>query len=269
MTSLLRLLLPSTRKTTTAATKPRVIARDVVSVTLADGRSVDVQRVRDPRARRLRLSVDERGARLTLPLRASLVSGNRFLHEHRDWLDAQLGAHDDGALPPLVRGEPTWLPLRGALLPLRWEDGRFARLQRDDVGLVLQLTARAGSGAMRRAIRDFYETEARADIARWLPKYLPGLPRAPSQLRLKTMSSQWGSLAPNGALALDLSLVLATPAAFEYVLVHELCHLIHADHSAAFWDEVARRCPQWPEQRAYFHAEGRRLKRSLRRLLAD
>ena len=66
--------------------RPRRIERDVMQLALDDGRSIDIQRVRDPRARRIRLSVDDRGARLTLPVRASLVSGERFVREHRDWL---------------------------------------------------------------------------------------------------------------------------------------------------------------------------------------
>ena len=82
------------------------------------------------------------------------------------------------------------------------------------------------------------------------------------------MSSQWGSLAPDGAVALDLALVLARPSAFEYVLVHELCHLMRADHSRAFWREVEARFPAWREERDYFHADGRRLKATLRSLLA-
>src|SRR3546814_8781339 len=61
-------------------------------------------------------------------------------------------------------------------------------------------------------------------------------------------------------MSLDLSLVLGAPAAFEYVLVHELCHLVHRDHSPAFWREVQARFPDWQSQRDYFHAEGRRLK---------
>jgi predicted metal-dependent hydrolase len=117
-------------------------------------------------------------------------------------------------------------------------------------------------------LREFYEAEARADIGRWLPRYLPALPRAPARIRLKVMSSQWGSLSADGSLALDLALVLGRPSAFEYVLVHELCHLVHANHSPAFWREVEARFPAWPDERAYFHAEGRRLKASLRALLA-
>lgn len=252
------------------ARPPQRVQRDVLELELDDGRRIEVQRVRDPRARRLKLSVDERGARLTLPVRASLVSGERFLHEHRQWLAAQLERHlpAGDALPLLLPGVTLALPLRGDAVPLHWHDGRYIRIERDEAGIRLQRPARATEAALRRALRAFYEAEARADIGRWLPAYLPGLPRAPRQIRLKVMSSQWGSLAPDGSLALDLALVLARPSAFEYVLVHELCHLLQANHSPAFWHEVETRFPAWREERRYFHAEGRRLKAMLRALLA-
>lgn len=255
-----RLLAPKLRV-------PRTIERDTLSLTLADGRTIDVQRVRDPRARRLKLSVDERGARLTVPLRASLASGDRFLAGHRDWLATQL-VHYAAALPGLQREGTPFLPLRDAQLPVLWRDGRCARVHREDDMLVFDAPARAGIAALRRALRDFYEGEARADLGRWLPRYLPGLPRPPRRLAFKIMTSQWGSLAPDGSIALDLSLVLARPQSFEYVLVHELCHLVHPDHSRRFWREVEARCPGWRDERDYFRAEGRRLKASLRALLA-
>ncbi len=248
----------------------RSIERDTVTVQLADQQQLQVQRVRDPRAKRMKLSVDERGARLTLPLRASLVSGERFLLEHRPWLALQLQRFEpDAALPALVRLQTSVLPLRGATLPLHWHEGRFARLTITDDALDFHLPARASDALMRRALREFYEAQARADVGGWMPRYLPGLPRAPSRLRLKVMSSQWGSLSPDGSLALDLALVLGDPQAFEYVLVHELCHLIHANHSPAFWREVETRFPHWREQRGYFQANGRQLKAGLRRLLSS
>src|SRR5687768_3803276 len=85
------------------APRTPVIERDVTSLVLGDGRHVEIQRVRNPRARRLRLSVDERGARLTLPTRASLKSGEAFLEAHRDWLSDQLERYTLTGLPTLQR----------------------------------------------------------------------------------------------------------------------------------------------------------------------
>lgn len=251
------------------ARTPRSVERDTVTLALDDGRSLEVQRVRDPRAKRLKLSVDERGARLTLPWRASLVSGDRFLQQHRDWLAEQLSRYaPDEEIAALTPGVAATLPLRGDDLPLHWHEGRFTRIARHEDGIHVTLSARTGDATLRKTLRAFYEAEARADIGRWLPGYLAGLPRAPRQIRLKVMSSQWGSLAPDGTLTLDLALVLGRPSAFEYVLVHELCHLLQANHSPAFWGEVEARFPGWRDERAYFHAEGRRLKSRLHRLLS-
>ena len=263
MTRLLRLLSPGPVANDGA---PRQV-RESIPLVLDDGRRIDVLRVRDPRAKRLKLSVDERGARLTLPWRASLVSGDRFLHEHRAWLGAQFRAFAQSGAEALVPGVSAQLPLRGALVPLRWCAGRVHRLGLDADGAWFETPAQPRPAASMCALRDFYEAQARTDVARWLPAHLPGLPRPPARIVFKRMSSQWGSLAPDATLVLDLSLVLARPSAFEYVLVHELCHLARADHSRAFWHEVERRFPEWRAERAYFHAEGRRLKATLHALL--
>ena len=264
MHSLFRLLAPAR-----TAAKPPAIQRDSIPFVLADGRRIDVLRVRDPRARRIKLSFDERGARLSLPLRASLVAGERFLHEHRDWLSAQFALQAVHSGCGLQRDATAALPLRGIETPLRWRGGRATRIDFDDDGtLVFSAPASAGDAALQRALRDFYEAQGRTDVGRWLPNYLPGLPRTPRRIVFKRTSTQWGSLAPDGSLALDLSLVLARPSAFEYVLVHELCHLLHADHSRRFWREVERRFPDWRDERSYFNREGRALKTRLRTLLA-
>lgn len=250
------------------APRPRKIERDSFELCLPDGDPVTVQRVRDPRARRMKLSVDERGARLTLPARASLLASERFAAEHGGWLQRQLAQYREPVLEPLQRDLTTALPLRGQSQPLRWQVGRYTRLQQEDDGhLAFSVPPQAGPAALRRALTEFYQAQARADVGGWLPRYLPQLPRAPRQLRFKPMSSQWGSLAPDASLGLDLALVLARPSAFEYVLVHELCHLIHANHSPAFWAEVEARCPHWRAEREYFREHGRGLKARLRTLL--
>ncbi len=239
-----------------------------MTLQLADGTSTQVQCLRHPRARRMRLSVNERGVRLTLPPRASLRAADAFVHAHRDWIATQLRrAVASAALVRLDEGT-IGLPLRGQVLPLRRECARHAYLAHTGEVIVLALPAHAGPAVLRRAMHEFYLAQARADIGRWLPRYLPDLPRAPRTLRIRPLSSLWGSLSASDALSLDLALVLGTPAAFEYVLVHELCHLIHRHHQRAFWREVEARGQDWRAQRDYLRAQGTHLKAQLRQLLA-
>ena len=246
--------------------RPAPPAAEIRPLALADGREVPVRWVRDRRARRLRLIVSDKGARLTLPTAASVRMAEAFLHEHRVWLAEQLDRQHPDDAPLFGRGWAEPLPLRGMHAPLAWREGRFARATLTEHGIELQLPDRADDRRARAALRDFYLQQARTDLGNWLPRYLPALPRPPASLRLRPLSSLWGSLSPTDAVSLDLALVLGRPSAFEYVLVHELCHLLHADHSPRFWREVETRWPHWREERDYLRGEGLALKATLARL---
>ena len=248
-----------------------------VEVLLPDGATVPLNRVRDRRARRLRLTVSERGVRLSVPWRVSERIANAFVQDHAAWIAEQWRRLRD------VRPAVSWafgalptLPLAGREWPVEWIESRSARIERvDEAGelagtgprLCFHAPRGASSAALRRALLDFYAAQARAAVHRWLPAYLPGLPRPPREFRVRALSSLWGSLAPDDTVSLDLALVLGPPPAFEYVLVHELCHLIHANHSPAFWREVAQRCPDWKAARGVLRSDaGLALKATLRAL---
>ena len=245
-----------------------VSGSETITLRLPDGNELPVLRVRHPRARRIKVSVSERGVRLTLPMRASLRAADAFLLEHRDWIAAQLPRWKAAQDVAPFGFDTESIPLRGESIPLTWREGRYARVLREDDRVVIQLPPCAGIASAQRALREFYLVEARADVARWLPKYLADLPRPPSALRIRPLASLWGSLSARDALSLDLAMVLGRPSAFEYVLVHELCHLLHRNHSRTFWRAVEARWPQWREERTYLHADGAVLKAGMRRLIA-
>lgn len=240
----------------------------VLHVTLPDGRIVPVKRVDSRQVRGLRLTVTERGVRLTVPPRTSDRRAVAFAQEHAGWLAGQL-AQTFGDASPLRIGETSTLPLRGADVPLHWRDGRFLRIEIEGDAVVATRPPAIADAKVRKAFAAFYLAQARADVGRWLPKYLPTLPRGPKSITIRPLTSLWGSLAPGDRMRLDLALVLAPPAAFEYVLVHELCHLLHANHSPAFWAEVEQRFPDWPAQRDLLRARGRPLKAALRAVCED
>jgi len=191
-----------------------------------------------------------------------------FLSEHRDWLQAATGQarqHSDALVR--ARARPG-VQLRGERLPIEWREGRFARAELGEHGLLLTQPVGGSDQRMRAALKDFYLQQARIDLGLWLPKYLPTLPRAPVAVKLRPLSSLWGSLSPSDGLSLDLALVLGRPSAFEYVLVHELCHLIHRNHSRRFWQEVETRWPHWRQERDYLHGDGLAIKAELRRAVS-
>jgi len=238
------------------------------TLVLANGDAVPVRWVRDARARRLRLIVNERGVRLTLPRHASIRVAETFMFEHRDWVQEQLAKRPKISREPFAFGRDLELPLRGERRQINWLDGRYLKIAANEDRIDIVRPERASDAQLRAATKAFYLQEARADIGAWLPKYLPNLPAAPANLRLRALSSLWGSLSASDGLLLDLSLVLGRPSAFEYVLVHELCHLLHRNHSRRFWREVEKRWPLWREERDYLHGEGLGLKAELRRLTA-
>ena len=240
-------------------------ARDLL---LRSGESVPVRWVRDARARRLRLIVNDRGVRLTVPRSASVRLAETFLFEHRDWLQMQLAKRPATETRLFAREYDRELSLRDQRLPIEWREGRYARAELGEHGVLLTQSANGSDRQMRSAVKDFYLQQARIDVGLWLPKYLPSLPRAPIALKLRALSSLWGSLSPSDSLSLDLALVLGRPSAYEYVLVHELCHLIQRNHSRRFWREVEARWPDWRQERDYLHGDGLAIKAELRRTVS-
>jgi predicted metal-dependent hydrolase len=225
--------------------------------------------VRDARAKRLRIIVNENGVRLTVPLRCADRVAREFLFEHRAWLTQHWQQRPQvKPLEAFALFETNEIMLRAERLPLQWRQEKFTQVYREDQDIVVALTARAGLPQAKRALKEFYLQEARRDIGAWLPKYLPHFPTALLSMQLRALSSLWGSLSPSDGLLLDLSLVLGKPSAFEYVLVHELCHLVHRDHSRRFWREVEKHFPYWREERHYLRGEGLLLKSELKRVIA-
>lgn len=67
----------------------------------------------------------------------------------------------------------------------------------------------------------------------------------PTDLIIQRMDKRWGSCTPRGKIILNTELIKAPPGCIEYVIVHELCHLVHHNHSRAFFDLQERMFPDW------------------------
>ncbi|WP_224744113.1 M48 family metallopeptidase [Pontibacter aquaedesilientis] len=67
----------------------------------------------------------------------------------------------------------------------------------------------------------------------------------PSSIVLREMPTRWGSCTPKGKIILNPELIKAPKGCIEYVIVHELCHLVHHDHTQKFFDLQEKEMPGW------------------------
>lgn len=120
--------------------------------------------------------------------------------------------------------------------------------------------------ALRRTMtaspRDVAEEQAlRADAGRVLPARLldmaASLGRTVARVTIRSQRTRWGSCSPSGRISLNWRLVLMPDSVRDYVLLHELTHLVHLDHSRRFWRELERVCPWHREARAWLKINGR------------
>jgi predicted metal-dependent hydrolase len=76
------------------------------------------------------------------------------------------------------------------------------------------------------------------------------------RIRIGDQRTLWGSCSARGTLSFNWRLILAPLEVVDYVVVHELCHLLVPNHSPSFWSLVERRRPGWREQRAWLREYG-------------
>ncbi|HSN67231.1 MAG TPA: SprT family zinc-dependent metalloprotease [Fusibacter sp.] len=82
------------------------------------------------------------------------------------------------------------------------------------------------------------------------------LDRKPTKISIKTQRKRWGSCTSKGHILLNWRLILAPLEVIDYVILHELCHLYHMNHSKQFWDLVSKIDPHFGEKRLWLKQYG-------------
>ena len=80
-----------------------------------------------------------------------------------------------------------------------------------------------------------------------------------NRITIRDQKTRWGSCSAKGTLSFNWRLMLAPPAILDYVVVHELCHLTHMNHSAAFWQAVEAVYPDYRSARRWLKEHGQEL----------
>jgi predicted metal-dependent hydrolase len=203
--------------------------------------------LRQAAGRRLSVRIDERGVRVGAPPRLTFGEIEAFLRSHGEWVLEKLDEYSAGQRQRHVRiSDGVRLPVLGDEVVVRvvsgsnrvlWREGELVIAARPDH----DLSAMARRGLQRRALEHFSVR---------LGHFAGRMGRAVPPFGLSSARTRWGSCSTRTGIRLNWRLV-HLPAHFgDYVIAHELAHLVEMNHSPRFWAVVEGLYPEWRDVRA-------------------
>ena len=210
--------------------------------------------LRSQRARRASLRVDPAGRRivLTAPVRMARATAVDFAHAQAGWIAARLKRlperrpFADGADVPLF-GTPHRIRHRTDARGTVWREAN-------------EIHVAGRPEHLPRRLKDWLTAELRERLVPLVQAKAAQVERPVRRITVRDTRSRWGSCAPDGRMSFSWRLVFAPPEVLDYLVAHEVAHLVHHNHSTRFW-ALARELCEGPIEapQAWLKAHGETL----------
>lgn len=156
-----------------------------------------------------------------------------------------------------VPGEESGLLLLGREYPLIKVPGKRAGFDDSNFFVPDGLSAEDTAAALK----EVYRSLAKNYLVRRTYELADQFGETVASVKINSARTRWGSCTSKGNINLSLFLVMAPEGAVDYCIIHELSHLKHMDHSAAFWRLVGSRCPDYEKRKEELRVLNLRLMR--------
>ena len=221
------------------------------------GETVVVDRLVRSRRRTVSLLVDEQAALVVrAPLKMPLRDIEEILHQKRDWIRKHQAAmrHRLSQRPARLYAEGEGFLWLGRTLRLQ-PQAHLRHVSRED-GLLLLPEGDPETSANH--IVRWYREEARAVITERVRLWSALMGLTVDRITLTNAVRRWGACSGRANLSFAIRLVMAPLDVIDYVVVHELCHIVHKNHGPQFWELVAEQMPDYVLHRKWLaeHAHG-------------
>ncbi len=216
---------------------------------------------------RIRVAAVDR-IEVTAPLRFPKAEIAALLRGREAWIARQLAKLAAVAASPVnAAAEPGAELLylgQARRLTVLWGGVARAEVDAEDERIFAQLPAAPPpeqAAVLSAALRGWYIERARAVLTERTAHWAGALGVRPRRIFIREQKSRWGSCSSRGNVSYNWRVVMAPPAVVDYLVIHELCHMKEANHSAAFWRLVEEADPDYKEHRRWLRTHGALLTR--------
>lgn len=210
-----------------------------------------VEVIRTPRRKSATLKVEEGLVSVVTPTSLPTERIQKLLDDKNSWINEKLKIQQKAAPPSTkdyISGEAySYLGrnyrlkiVRGSFEPAKLKEGRL---------IVTMPPGVDHPHMVRNSIARWYKNKAQEKLINKVERYAPIVGVTPNSVSIKTFKSRWGSCTAKGGLEFNWKIMMAPNSIVDYVVVHELCHLIRHDHSPKYWREVERVLPDYRKRK--------------------
>ena len=175
----------------------------------------------------------------------------------------------------IYRNLAEWKDLNASAVAREWVNGetflylgrayRLSLVSGQECALLLKegrfclsrtVVEQGGTAAARQAFEAYFADKGMQRISERGAWFAPKVGVDIAGIKVKEMGYRWASCGKNGRLNFHWKCMMAPPKIIDYIVVHELCHLHHRNHTDAFWNEVDKVMPDYRERKAWLRKHG-------------
>lgn len=219
-----------------------------------NGRNITYTLKQSRRIRGIRLEIRAgSGLTVVVPVNYKYDQIQQILDEKTSWI-----------LKHLPAGRPRQIPLfkkevdHGEKIPYLGQDVRVIISSGPDntagvelKGQSIYIHMKARQKSIARVLEKWYRMQAEVIFRQKAQKFSVFMDLRYKEILIRGQKTRWGSCSHTGNLTLNWKLMLAPEPVIDYVIMHELAHLKHMNHSRRFWEYLSRFCPQWRQHRQW------------------
>lgn len=226
------------------------------------GKGFDAEVIRTDRRKTATVKVEEGRVSVVVPRSTSTDKVQALVSRKTRWIREKLLLHREHQPPkPKEHVSGECFTYLGRNYRLKVESGPSKSVKLKGGRLVVQVppSVQKRDQYVQNALTDWYRAHALEKLQEKVERYSKVVRVSPASVGIKTFKARWGSCSTKGNVELNWKVIIAPNRIVDYVVVHELCHLHHHNHSPDFWRCVERVFPDYAESKDWLRVNGRNL----------
>ena len=218
--------------------------------------------IRSPRRKTAAIKIQKGKVFLMVPACLPMTAIESLVAKKNRWIKEKLAIQNEIiAIKPkeFISGET--FSYLGRNHPLKIESGLYPliKLHQDELVVSVRDKTADNAQAIKQLLIKWYKQQAEAELLGKTERFSRIIGVNPTSVTIKSFKSRWGSCSITAGIQYNWKIIIAPDWIVNYVVIHELCHILHHNHSPAFWKAVERYCPDYRGCNAWLKINGGRL----------